>query len=226
MSLISLPKDFRPKNLVYRKLHLGLDLPAEFYQSIKGIDDSLYFVYHPVEVLYEDIMTHYTGRTDDPRWCINESYGQEIWGYPLTLPDGQFKPDETWHIWQLYRNVGWLHVSNIASREPSHLLRIIRRLGREKIFKARYGAFEWNHKMRQDDEDLEARKQDAKDQQFRDIQGENKAMTRKVMENLAMGITRPTNPTKDIIASYKGQTNFTKITRPITDTEGGLITGD
>jgi hypothetical protein len=80
--------------------------------------------------------------------------------------------------------------------------------------------------MRQDDEDLEARKQDAKDQQFRDIQGENKAMTRKAMENLAMGITRPTNPTKDIIASYKGQTNFTKITRPITDTEGGLITGD
>ena len=223
MTLIALPTDFRPRGLIYRKLHLGLDLPAAFYQSIKGIDDSLYFVHHPVEVLYEDLMTHYTGKADDPRWCINESFGQEIWGCPLTLPDSSPKPDGTWHIWQLYRNVGWLHVSNIASTEPDHLLRIVHRLWKEKMYKARYGAMEWNHKMRKDDEDREAKLQDAKDQQFRDIQGENKWLTRKAMENLERGVTAPSRPTKDIITSFAGQTNRSKMTREITDKEGGLV---
>ena len=221
-----LPQDFRPRGLQHRILVPGLHLPAEFIQDIRGIDDTLYFVWHPFEVLYEDIMTHCTGKADDPRWCINESFGQEIWGYPLTLPDGSPKPDETYHIWSLSRDRGWFHVSNIASTEPSHLYRIVNRLGREKIYKARYGAMEWNHKMRKDDEDREARLQDAKDQQFRDIQGENKALTRKAMENLAMGITRPSNPTKEIITSYSGQVNRTKIVRGITDKEGGLVTGN
>ena len=223
MTLISLPKDLRPESLYYRKLNLGIDLPAEFYQDIKGISDSLYFVYHPVETLYEDIMTCYTGKADDPRWHIHFSSGQEIWGYPLTMPDGSWKRDGTWHIWQLYRNVGWLHVSNIASTEPEHLNRIVNRLGREKFFKARYGAMEWNHRMRKDDEDREARLQDAKDQQFRDIQGENKWLTRKAMENLERGVTAPSRPTKDIITSFAGQTNRSKMTREITDKEGGLV---
>ena len=206
----------------------GLHLPAEFIQDIKGIDDTLHFVWHPFEVLYEDnVMNEYYGKLDDPRWHIQEFSGQEIWGYPLTLPDGSPKPDETWHIWQLNRDKGgWNHVSNIASREPNHLMRIVRRLGREKLYKARYGAMEWNHKMRQDDEDLEARKQDAKDQQFRDIQGENKWLTRKAMENLERGVVNATRPTKDIIASFAGQGNRSKITREITDREGGLILPD
>ena len=218
-----LPQDFRPRGLQHRILVPGLHLPAEFIQDIRGIDDTLYFVWHPFEVLYEDIMTHCTGKADDPRWCINESFGQEIWGCPLTLPDSSPKPDGTWHIWQLYRNVGWLHVSNIASTEPEHLNRIVNRLGREKFFKARYGAMEWNHKMRKDDEDREARLQDAKDQQFRDIQGENKWLTRKAMENLERGVTAPSRPTKDIITSFAGQTNRSKMTREITDKEGGLV---
>lgn len=223
-----LPKDFRPKDLQHKILVPGLHLPAEFIQDIKGIDDTLNFVWHPFEVLYEDnIMNLYSGKVDDPRWNIHESFGQEIWGYALTLPDGSPKPDETWHIWQLNRDKGgWNHVSNISSTEPSHLLRIVRRLWKEKMYKAAYGAIEWNHKMRQDDEDREARLQDAKDQQFRDIQGENKWLTRKAMENLERGVTKPSRPTKDIITSFAGQGNHTKITREITDREGGLILPD
>lgn len=222
-----LQKAHRPENLPHKILLPGLHLPAEFIQDIKGIDETLNFVWHPFEVLYEDnVMNSYTGKVDDPRWCINESFGQENWGYVLTLPDGSPKPDETWHIWQLNILSGWNHVSNIASTEPSHLLRIVHRLWKEKMYKARYDAFEWNHKMRQDDEDRAARLQDAKDQRFRDIQSENKWLTRKAMENLERGITAPSRPEKDVISSFAGQTNFTKITRPITDKEGGLITGD
>ena len=223
-----LQKDHRPEGLVHKILVPGLHLPAEFIQDIKGIDDTLNFVWHPFEVLYEDnVMNIYTGKVEDPRWCINESFGQESWGYALTLPDGTPKPDETWHIWQLNRDQGgWNHVSNIASTEPDHLLRIVHRLWKEKMYKARYGAMEWNHKMRKDDEDREARLQDAKDQQFKDIQGENKWLTRKAMENLERGVTAPSRPTKDIITSFAGQTNRSKMTREITDREGGLVLPD
>jgi len=221
--MILLPNNLRPKGL-YKKLNLGIDLPAAFYQDIKGIDNDLYFIYHEVETLWEDRMTEYYGSLIDPKWTIHcDLSGREIWGCPLTLPDGSYKLENRWHIWSLARDKGWSHVSNIASTEPSHLLRIVRRLWKEKMYKAKYGAIEWNHKMRRDDEDLEARKQDAKDQQFRDIQGENKALTRKAMENLERGIVAPTNPTREIITSYSGQTNHTKIIRPLTDKEGGLI---
>lgn len=223
-----LPKEHRPEGLPHKILVPGLHLPAEFIQDIQGIDDTLHFVWHPFEVLYEDnVMNAYTGKADDPRWCINESFGQESWGYPITMPDGSPKPDETWHIWQLNRDAcGWNHVSNIAGVEPSHLTRIVTRLWREKLYKARYGALEWNHQMRKDDEDRAAKAQDAKDQRFKDIQGENKWLTRKAMENLERGITAPSRPTKDIITSYAGQGNRSKMTREITDKEGGLILPD
>lgn len=223
-----LPQDFRPRGLQHRILVPGLHLPAEFIQDIKGIDDTLYFVWHPFEVLYEDnVMNLYSGKADDPRWNIQESFGQENWGYVLTMPDGSPKLDETWHIWQLNRDAGgYNHVSNIASTEPTHLLRIVHRLWREKAYKARYGAMEWNHKMRKDDEDREARLQDIKDQQFRDIQDENKWLTRKAMENLERGVTAPSRPKREIITSYANQGNKTKIVRDLTDREGGLITGD
>ena len=222
-----LPYHFRPRNLNHRVLVPGIHLPAEFIQDIKGIDETLVFVWHPFEVLYEDnVMNEYYGKLDDPRWHIQEFSGQEIWGYPLTLPDGSPKPDETWHIWQFNCLSGYNHVSNIASTEPEHLYRIVNRLGREKLFRARYGAMEWNHRLRLDDEEREAKLQDAKDQQFRDIQGENKWLTRKAMENLERGITAPSRPTRDIITSFAGQGNRSKITREITDREGGLVLPD
>ena len=224
---IKLPSNFRPINSTYRKLHLGVDIPAEFYADIRGIDSTLHFVYHEVETLYEELMNQYTRKLEDPSWNIHcDALGKEMWGYPLTLPDGSYKLENKWHIWQLNLDHGWNHVSNIDSTEPSHLIRIVNRLGKEKLYKAKYGAIGWNHRMRQDDEDREARLQDAKDQQFKDIQAENKWLTRKAMENLERGVTAPSRPQKEIITSYANQGNRTKIVRDITDREGGLVTLD
>ena len=44
------------------------------------------------------------------------------------------------------------------------------------------------------------------------------------MENFEFGRTAPTNPTKDIIMSYRGQTNKSKIIRPLNDKDVGLTT--
>lgn len=223
-----LPKDYRPSGLQHKKLEPGLHLPAGFIWELQSINKNLHVVWHPFEVLYEDlVMNTYTGQAADPRWNIHEFSGQEIWGYPLTLPDGSPKPDETWHIWHLnHDGGGWNHVSNIASVLPSHLNRIINRLGREKIYKAKYGAIDWMHKLRDDQEAFELAKQSEKDNLFKDISSANSGMMRRVMENYASGITAPTRPTKDIITSFAGQTNRSKITRDLTDREGGLIVPD
>ena len=216
---INLPKDFLPSNFRYKKLDTGLDLPAWFYDEIKSVDRNLHFVWHKYRLQYDDLMNNYYGSLEDPRWVIND----EGWGWVLTDNMKVPIPENKWHIWSLAKDYGWCHVSNIASTEPEHLYRIVTRLGKEKAYKAMYGALEWNHRLRKDEEEREAKAQDAKDQQFQDIQKENSWLTRKAMENLDRGITAPSRPTKDIISSYSGQTNRSKITRPITDKEGGLI---
>ena len=43
------------------------------------------------------------------------------------------------------------------------------------------------------------------------------------MENFDRGVVAPTNPEKETIVSYGGQTNRSKIVRPLDDEEGGLI---
>ena len=221
-----LPPDLRPEGLSHKILVPGLHLPSDFIQSVKGIDENLHFVYHPWRVQYDDLMNQYYGSLEDPRWIIHAEHGQEIWGWIMTMPDGAPIPDETWHLWQLKKDWGWSHVANIPSADNGSLNTIINRLGREKLFKAKFGAMAWNQQMRKDDEDRVARLQDAKDQKFQDLQRENSWLTRKAMENLERGVTAPSRPTKEIISSYAGQGNRSKIVRPITDKEGGLITGE
>ena len=228
MTMVSLPKDMRPSGLCYRKLHLGLDIPADFYQTIKGIDENLFFVFSPYRAQYDDLINCYYGSLEDPRWVIGDAqgFGLETWGWVMTMPNGAPIIDPQWHLWQLKRDCGWSHVANIPSTDPEYLNTIVSRLGREKLFKAEFGALAWNKQMRKEEEDRQARAQDAKDQKFQDIQRENRWLTRKAMENLERGITRPTRPEKEIIMSGAGISNRSKIVRPITDAEGGLITGD
>lgn len=218
-----LPKDLRPSNLQHRVLAPGIDIPAGFIADIKAIDEGLHFVYHPYRIQYDDITNNYYGPLDNPRWVIGEQYGKEVWGWVLTDNVGTPIPDETWHIWSLARDYGWSHVSNIASQEPEHLNRIINRLGREKLYRAQYGAVKWARKLREDSEAFEQAKQNERHNLFGDIQKANKTAMKTVMENLERGIVNPTRPTKDIISSYAGQGNRSKITREITDREGGLI---
>lgn len=218
-----LPKDLRPSNLPHRVLAPGIDIPAGFIADIKAIDEGLHFVYHPYRIQYDDITNSYYGPLDNPRWVIGEQYGQEVWGWVLTDNVGAPIPDETWHIWSLARDYGWSHVSNIASLEPDHLNRIVNRLGQEKLYRAQYGAVKWARKLREDQEAFEQSQMNARHNLFGDVQKANKSAMKTVMENLERGIVNPTRPTKDIISSYAGQGNRSKITREITDREGGLI---
>lgn len=217
-----LPTDLRPQGLQTKTLVAGVHLPAGFIADVRAIDESLFFVYHPYRIQYDELTNQYYGSLEDPRWLIGERYGKEVWGWVMTDNKGAPIPDETWHIWSLKKDFGYSHVSNIASQKSEYLKRIVERLGREKRYKEKYGSLEWNKQMRRDDEDLRAKLQDAKDQEYMDIQNENKWLTKRAMENLERGETRATNPTKEIISSYEGQTNRTKIVRPITDKEGGL----
>lgn len=201
----------------------GIDLPAGFIEDVKTIDNSLHFVWHPFRVQYDDIMNIYYGSLENPRWMIHEAYGQEIWGWALTDNNGTPIPENRWHIWQLTKDYGWAHVSNVASTEPEHLYRIVNRLGREKLYRAQYGAVKWNQKLREDLEAFEQKKINERHNLFADVQTANKSAMKTVMENLERGIVNPTRPTKDVITSYGGQGNRSRITREITDREGGLI---
>ena len=221
-----LPKDLRPQGLQSKTLVAGIHLPAGFIEDVRAIDESLFFVYHPYRIQYDELTNMYTGSLDDPRWQISEKYGREVWGWVMTDNSGAPIPDGTWHIWCLKKDFGYSHVSNIASTDPVYLRRIVTRLGKEKIYKAKYGPFAWNRKMRQDEEERQAKLQDQKDQEYLDITKENDWLLRKAAENLERGVTAPSNPTKEIISSYAGQTNRSKIVRPITDKEGGLYLPD
>jgi hypothetical protein len=55
------------------------------------------------------------------------------------------------------------------------------------------------------------------------VMEENRWLLTRAMDNMASGRINATNPTKDIITSFSGQGNKSRIVRPLTDTEGGLI---
>lgn len=222
----ALPSALRPSSLPHKVLKPGIDLPAGFIADIKSISNNLFFVFHPYRINYDDLVNCYYGSLEDPRNPIGEKYGQETWGWIMTDNTGKPIPDNTWHIWNLAHDYGWTHVANVPNTNNDTLNIIVNRLGKEKLFKAEFGSLAWNHKMRKEEEERAARLQDAQDNKFQDIQRENKGLTRKAMENLERGFTQPTNPTKDVITSYSNQSNKSRIVRPITEREAGLVTGE
>jgi hypothetical protein len=221
-----LPQKYRPEGLQFRDFRPGVDLPYEFHLDIKAIDPKLYFVWHPFNVMYDMIMNQYTGSMEDPRFAIEEQYCQEVWGFISTDNRGRPIKDETWHIWRLCDPYGWAHVSNIATDAPEYLRLLVNRLHLQATIQAEGGDLAYNRKLREDEE--AAREKEAKDKTelFDAVHKENSWLLNRAMDNFASGKTASTNPTKDIITSFPGQTNHTKIVRPITDTEGGLIIPD
>ena len=222
--------DFRvPKELrstaPLRQLHVGIDLPAWFCHSIKEIDKDLHFIWSDFECIYDDLMNQYTGSLEDPRFCIGPVQGStyEVWGWPLKLNKDEYKPNKCWHLWRIARPHGWCHVIEISSKEPEYLQFLVERLYKQATYKAKYGVHAWN-KLQQDEENERKEKEEAQNQQkFKDLQNENKKFVKLAMENLASGVTAATNPTREIIYGYSNQTNKSKIIRPITDKEGGLV---
>lgn len=221
-----LPDKYRPKGLHFRDFRPGHDLPYQFHLDIKAIDPKLYFVWHPYQVLYDMIMNQYTGSMEDPRFVIEEQYGQEVWGWITTDAKGKPIVDEHWHIWRLCDPYGWAHVCNIASDHPDYLKLLVNRLHLQATIQAKEGDLAYSRKMREEEESAREKKQQEEAELLDAVQKENSWLLRRAMDNFESGKVAPTKPTKEIITSYRGQENKGRIEREITDEEGGLILPD
>lgn len=210
-----------------KPLRAGLDVPCKFLDELKAIDENLYLVWHPYKVIYESLMNQYTGpKGDDERFNIHEEYGEEVWGFPTraTRNDGP-QAECKWHVWYLHQE-GYYHVSVLLDTDQRYLDVLARRLFLQSVISDRYGKLAWNKMQREEQERYTKAKQAASEDLYNEVQKENAWLVNKAADNFRSGITAPTNPTKEIITSFSGQGNKTKIIRPVSDTEGGLILPD
>lgn len=220
----SLPLKFRP-NVKHRELKLGTDVPAKFFYDMKAIDDKLHLVFHEIETLpTEPVINQYYGSLEDYRTPVHVAHGSMCWGFPLyTKRDGP-KYQYSWHIYRL-EAAGWAHVIDLQSKEPAYLRAVIENIYTQAKLK-KVSKTAYREHLDNTDQETRAKKMSEKEQLLMDIQTENKGFMKKVMENYEAGHVKPTNPTKDIITSYSGQTNRSRIIRPLGDKEGGLILPD
>ena len=219
-----LPKAFRPECLPHREFLAGYDLPAGWHYHLKALDPDLYCVWHPYRCLFEDVINNYYGSLDDPRYEIKEAFGQEVWGWPMTDNMGSPIPDKSWHVWRKHQ-YGYSHIIKIESKEPKYLDKVLESIWEQKLVE-RYGR-KVVMRMKEAKAEAEAEKKAQQQAQaFDDLQKENKSAFKKVMENFERGITAQTGQTVDVITSYSGQTNRSRITRPSTDEDGGIVGWD
>jgi hypothetical protein len=168
-------------------------------------------------------MNSYSGSLTDPRNYIHQEFGWENFGFVLTDNVGAPILDKSWHIWRLQEPFGWTHVIKVDSKDPDYLTLLTNRLHLQAIYKNK-SAKAWRNKQIQDEQDKQEKDFKAREDHFNGVRDENSWLTKKAMDNFSSGITAPTNPTRDIITSYTGQGNRSRIVRPITDKEGGLLT--
>lgn len=216
-----LPEILRPSHSYYQ-LTPGYDLPTWFLDSLKAIDENFYLVKHPYRVLWDHMFINQYESPD--RYSINTKYNALNFGYVLTDGNEDPIPDNKWHLWRLTRPHGWSHIFTIDHPENFHYLKtIVTRLFIEAQWVDTYGPLSYSHFLNELRLEKQQKLQDGNAAEFADIQKENAWFLKKVKENAERGITKPTNPQKETIASFAGQTSKTRITRPMSDTEGGLI---
>lgn len=240
--IINIPKEGRSGSPL-RPCFRGLSLPSTFLDQIKSIDKDIYPIWHPFRVIWDDFMNSYYGSPDDPRFTIGEFSGfegQEIWGFPLKGIKDTPIDAGAWHLWRFSRPAGaWNHLIKLDSNpvpetgekqdlpcphpDPDYLQQVVNRLYIQASYRDQYGDLAWNKKLREDEQEEKIKAQKKQQEEFSDVQKANKGLLKTAMENMERGIVNPTNPVKEIITSYSGQKNHTKIVRPITDKEGGII---
>lgn len=235
-----LPKLYRPEYYGYRRCVPGLDLPSVFIDNLQGIDENLYLVWHQYKLLWDTIINGAPGMIEDPRYTINVDHGHLNFGYVLVDRFGQPILEQTqydeefnhtnygaWHVWRLCKPVGgWAHVIRLESTEGDYLRLVLERLSLQARWTDRYGAKSYNRLLESSDE--KEREAAMKDRQamMTAFQEENRWFLRKAADNFSRKIVNPTNPKKEIITSFSGQSNKSKIVRPITDREAGIWTPD
>lgn len=221
---MKLPKTFRSEART-RPVQEGIDFPSWFLDDMKAVDERLHLVWHPWRVMYDEHMNTYAGRIEDPRFTIGEQAqygGEEIWGFVLTDGSGHPIPENHWHCWRL-SEMGWCHVTRMEEPSRAFLAFFLDRLQLQSYITGKYGPrawarFEWDEKEQRESAGLEKM-----DLEFKDVLHENKRIMEEVRENWKSGVVASTDPRKDVIISYPGQTNRSGYSRPLDDEEGGFI---
>lgn len=229
--VLKLPNIGRP-DVRYRECELGVDLPASFIHNLRSIDDKLYPIFHPYLILWDDVVNNYIGPLEDPRYAVQENSfkaGELVMGHILSNGQGEPTEDGHWHIWRLVDAKGvpsWCHVINIDCKDPQYLNLLVKRIWLQDQYNKRYGHRGYQRMMEEADIARRAKIQDEKADLMNEISKINSAMVNRAMYNFEHGRVAPTRPKKDIIVSGAGLKKRSKITRDITDREGGLILPD
>jgi hypothetical protein len=205
---------------------LGIDLPASFYYELKSIDPYLFPVWHQYSLLWDSIINSYEGPLEDPRYVVKYEYGHLNPGFVLTDGSGEPVQEGKWHLYRWCYPHGIAHVINIDSKDREYLNLLARRLWLQASYNDKFGFRGYQKLLEQKDADERQKQMDDKQDLMNEISKTNSAMLGRAAANYARGIAKATNPTKEIITSYGRQSNKSKIVRPITDREGGLILPD
>lgn len=221
--MVKLPDRMRPRGIRYKRFTPGLDLPSWFFYGLKGIDQDLHIVHHPYRVMWDDIINGDAGPIEDTRYTIHEEYGELNFGYVLTDNVGAPLPDGSWHIWRLCEPHGWGHIVQIEDNHNYYLKLMLKRLYLQAKISDKYGHRAYSRHLDQEAEDEAAIMRKDKQALFDAVQEENSWLMQRAMDNFGRGKFAPTNPQKETITSYGGQTHRSRLSRPLDDTEGGLV---
>ena len=224
---LRLPEKGLPVGVSYKVCEMGVDLSAQFLYDLRSLDDQLYVIQHPYQILWDDMVNDYQGDILDPRYDIGVNSaraGQLVMGHILT--DGQDNPllDGNWHIWRWCEPAqAWAHVIAIESNDPGYQRLLVHRMWLQASYNDKFGARGYQRMMEEADQAGREKIQNDKADLMNEISKANQSMMSRVRDNFESGRTAPTRPMKETIVSAPGLSNKSKMIRPATDQEGGII---
>jgi hypothetical protein len=195
-----------------------------------SIDSHLYPIFHPYRILWDDLVNSYTGATQDERYPITENshrVGELVMGHVLSNGQGVPTPDGSWHIWRWCEPArAWAHIIPVESKDRTYLRLLVERLWLQAKYNDRYGHRGYQKMMEEADVDQRQKIADDKNDLMGEIHKANSGMMKRIISNYERGVVDSTNPQKESVISYTGQTNKSRTVRPLEDREGGLILPD
>ena len=221
MSAVRLPLRFRPHCFNRRKVERGLDLPSSFIDSLRQIDSGFYPIFHKYRVLWDSIINCDYGQIEESRYQINCDFGELNFGFVLTNGKGYPLEDGTFHIWRLCET-GWAHILKLESTEGEYLNLVLHRLNLQAEHTNKYGFRSYNRLLESLREEDQLKLQRERQALFQATQDENAWLMKRVADNFGSGVTKPTHPHKDVIVSYKDQSNRSRLRVPLSDEDAGI----
>lgn len=224
---LRLPEKGLPVGMPYKVCEMGVDLPAQFLHDLRSLDDQLYVIWHPYRILWDDMVNDYQGEIIDPRYHIGVNSarcGELVMGHVLTNGQDVPTPDGNWHVWRWCEPASaWAHVIAIESKDPMYQRLLVKRLWLQAMYNDKFGAKGYQKLMEQADLDEREKLQNEKSDLMNEISKANSGMMSKVRDNFEHGRTEATRPMKETIVSAPGLSNKSKMVRPATDREGGMV---